>query len=264
MRLLRLYRDFFYHIYYYREYLKQSVARDLRKKYKRSVLGYLWSMLNPLLMMTILAVVFSKIMRAQIDNYAVFLFTAMIPWQYFDSTSLGCLGTIRSNARIIDQVAVPKYIFPLSIAFSNLANFFLALVPLFVVMLVLGRDVPITVLALPIVLLPLFLATMGVALVFSVANVFFEDTQHLATVMMRALFYLSPILYSRENLPEWLVKWVVLNPMFTTCEFMRDLFYFGTLPDINTYLINVAGSTLLLGFGLWVFKKADDKFLYFI
>ena len=122
-----LLRDFLVNAYSYREYLIQSVARDLRKRYKRSTLGYLWSMLHPLLMMTILAVVFSNIMRHSIEAYAVFLFTGMLPWTYFSVTSKGCLGTIRANARIIDQIDVPKYIFPLSTAFSGLADFFFSL-----------------------------------------------------------------------------------------------------------------------------------------
>lgn len=256
--------EFFHNIYRYREYLKQSIARDLRKQYKRSALGYVWSMLNPLLMMLILAVVFSSIMKQRAEDYAVFLFCGMIPWGYFSSTVNGSLGTIRANARIMDQVPVPKYIFPLSIAVSNLATFFLSLVPLFLVMLIVGTKFHLTILLLPIVLLPLFLLTMGISLLLAVCNIFFEDTQHLIEVALRALYFLSPILYSRDQIPEWLVKYVVFNPMFLLIEFMRGLIYYGELPDWTLYGIHMAGSFGILLFGLWVFKKVEHKFIYFM
>jgi len=256
--------DFVVHNFEYREYLRQSVARDLRKRYKRSALGYLWSMLHPLFMMLILAVVFSNIMRFSVENYAVFLFAGMLPWNYFMGTSMGALGVIRANAQIIDQVAVPKYIFILSIAFSNLANLLLSVLPLLAVMLIVGRSVPITILALPAVILPLFLFSVGLALILSVANVFFEDVGHLAGLVLQALYFLSPVLYSREMLPEWLIRWVVLNPMFGLIEFMRDMVYYGKLPELQTYFLNFGGCILVLILGLWIFKKSENKLIYFM
>ena len=261
---LGLLKDFFTDIFRYREYLKQSVARDLRRRYKRSSLGYIWSMLNPLLMMCVLALVFSNIMKHNIEDYAVFLFCGMLPYTYFSSTSNGCLGTIRSNAKIIDQVAVPKYIFPLSIALSGLIDLMLSLVPLFLVIAIVGRPFHWTILALPIVLLPLFLVSMGVALIVAVSNVFFEDTQHLIEVVFRAVYFLCPILYRRDQLPEWLQEYVVLNPVFCVIEFNRGLFYEGTLPDPGIWLLNMAGCLTVLLIGLSIFRKGEERFVYFL
>ena len=262
--LLGLYGDYFSSIYAYREYLKQSVARDLRKQYKRSVLGYLWSMLHPLLMMAILAVVFSKIMGRPAKDYAVFLFSGMLPWRYFSGTAIGCLGTVRAHAKIMDHVPIPRYIFPTSTAFSRLIDFLLTLFPFFVVALAVGKPIYLTALALPLVLLPLFMVAMGVALLFAVANVFFDDTQHLATVLMQALYFLCPVLYSRDRLPEWLVDWLLLNPVFSIIEHSRDILFHGVMPDPLSYAWVFCSSALFLGFGLWVFKKSESKFLYFI
>lgn len=257
-------RDFFISIWAYREYLKQSVARDLRKMYKRSVLGYFWSMLHPLGMMIILTIVFTNIMRNPVENYSVFLFSAMLPWQYFNRTLNESLGSIRGNMNIISQVPVPKYIFVVSSAFSNMANFLLALLPLALVTIVVGRAIPITVLALPIVMLPLFVFTMGVSLLFSVSNVFFEDTKHLSSVILQGAYFLCPVLYGREHLPDSLLRWLLLNPMFSIVEFNREIFYYGRLPDLTSYSIVLGGAVFVLALGLYTFHKSDDKFHYYV
>ena len=264
MSVALLYTDFFQSIYKYREYIKQSVGRDLKRKYKRSSLGYLWSMLSPLMMMIILATVFSSIMRSHVENYAVFLFVGMLTWAFFDGTCNSSLGIINANAPIIDKICFPKFIFLFSLAIYNLLNFFLSLVPLLVVMWFTGHQIPLTAFLMPIVLLPLFLFTIGAASLLAVANVFFEDTQHLTGVLFRGLYFLSPILYGREMLPPWVVKWALLNPMFSIIEQMRDLLYYGNLPPLGTYLAVLAASIGFLGLGLWVFKRVEHKFIYFL
>ncbi|MCB0310208.1 MAG: ABC transporter permease, partial [Bdellovibrionales bacterium] len=112
--------------------------------------------------------------------------------------------------------------------------------------------------------IPLFCFTMGIALLFAVSNVFFNDTQHLSGVILQAVYFLCPILYGREHLPAWLVKWLVANPLFSIIEMNRSIFYYGLAPDPREYLIVCATSLLFLGLGLWVFKKADNKFIYFV
>lgn len=256
--------DFFTQMYGYREYLKQSVLRDLRNKYKRSALGYIWTMLHPLAMMTVLAIVFSHIMRFPMKDYAVFLFAGLLTWNYFNSTALMSLHTIRANSRLFSQIPVPKYIFILSLAFSNLANLLFALVPLLLIMLVTGRPIHWTVLAFPIVLLPIFFVVVGVSLLLATSNVFFDDTLHLSEVALSMLYFLSPILYNRELLPQGLVQYLALNPLFHQIEFIRGLFYDGVLPDPSAFAINLAVSLGVLILGLFVFRKAEDKFLYFL
>ena len=256
--------DFFTQIYRYREYLKQSVLRDLRNKYKRSVLGYLWTVLHPLAMMTVLAVVFSQIMRIPVEDYAVFLFTGLIAWNYFHSTCLMSLHTIRANARLFGQIPVPKFIFVVSLALSNLTNLVFSLVPLVIIMLATGRPIGPAVLALPIVILPLLCIVMGVSLMLAASNVFFDDTLHLTEVGMQALYFLCPVLYQREHLPVWLVDWLALNPLFREIEFIRALFYSNLLPDPAAFGVTLCTSVLVLLVGLWTFHKVEDRFLYFV
>jgi ABC-type polysaccharide/polyol phosphate export permease len=255
---------FFRSLWAYREYLKQSVLRDLRTKYKRSALGYAWTMLHPLAMMAILAVVFSQIMKIPAKDYAVFLLAGLLPWNYFNSTVVMSLGSVRTNARLFGQVPVPKYVFIVSIAFSNLVNLFLALIPLLAVTLVMGRGIPWTVIAYPAVLLPIFFTTLGVAMMLATSNVFFEDTRHLAEVGLQALYFLSPVLYGRAHLPEKIMQYLSFNPLFRQIEMVRGVVYEGVLPGAAGYVVVLLLSAIVLSVGLWIFERAEDKFLYFI
>lgn len=256
--------DFFYQGYSYREYIKQSVLRDLRTKYKRSVLGYFWTMLHPLAMMSILTVVFSHIMRIGVKDYAVFLFAGLLTWNYFSSTAMMSLGNIRANSRLIGLIPIPKYIFIVSLSISNLVNLILTIIPLLIIMIAVNHPINATILLFPLILLPIFFVTMAVSLLFATCHVFFDDTLHLAEVGMQALYFLSPVLYHRELLPAGLVRYLVLNPIFCQVEFMRKIFYDGVFPDPLTFGINLAFSLIIFMFSLWIFRRAESKFLYFI
>lgn len=256
--------EFFVTIFRYREYLWQSVARDLRKRYKRSVLGYLWSMLNPLLMMTIIAIVFSSMMRGKLENYAVYLFAGMLPYRFFQSTIMESMSSIAGNINIMKQMPIPKYLFPISFAISNLVDYLLSLVPLFVVMLVLGHKFSFTMLLFPIMIPALFCITMGVALVIAVSFIFFHDTQHLTGVILQAVYYMCPIIYTVDMLPKHLLPYFKLNPMFGMIETIRDIFYAGVLPSLSTYLMLNVTSLLILIVGLLLFQKTSSKFIYFV
>jgi ABC-type polysaccharide/polyol phosphate export permease len=259
-----MYSDFFIQLYSYREYLKQSVIRDLRKKYKRSSLGYLWAMLHPLAMMVIISTVLSHIIRVSFKDYAVFFLIGLLAWNYFNSTAMMSLSSIRENARLFGQVAIPKYIFIVSIACSNFVNYILAIIPLFIVMLLTGHSIPWTVITFPIVVIPLLMVTIGISLILAVSNIFYEDTLHLSEVGLQALYFLSPVLYGREQLPAHLVQWLSYNPLFGQIEALRGIFFEGVLPDPMSFLINLALSFFVLCLGLTIFRRAEDRFLYLL
>lgn len=256
--------EFFAQLYQYREYLQQSVIRDLRKKYKRSALGYIWTMLHPLGMMLVIGTVLSHLMGVPFKDYAVFFLIGLLAWNYFNSTALMSLHTIRSNARLFGQVALPSYIFVVSLVLSNLVNYLLASVPLLLVMVVAGHAIHWTVLLFPIILVPLVLVTTGVSLMLATSNVFYEDTLHLSEVVLQALYFLTPVLYSRDRLPAHLLWWLEWNPLFHQIEFLRQIFFYGQVPDLWLYTVNVSLSLLTLALGLFVFRRSADKFLYHI
>jgi ABC-type polysaccharide/polyol phosphate export permease len=254
--------SFFHNLFLYREYLKQSVLRDLRKKYKRSSLGYVWTMLHPLGMMLVMSTVLSKLMGVTFKEYAVFFLSGLIIWNYFNSTCMMSLHAIRANARLFSQVAIPKYLFVVSIACSNFANLLFALVPLILVMALFGRPFHLSMIAIPLVLISVFIVTLAVSLILAVANVFFEDTLHLSEVAFQALYFLTPVLFARDKLPEWLIDYLILNPLFLQIEFFRSVLLTGTLPQLSLYVLNLTGSLILLMLALFFFRKNEDKFLY--
>ncbi len=261
---MRIFFDFLNQLYQYREYLVESVRRDLRVKYKRSSLGYVWTVLHPLGMMAILTVVFSHVIRIQIPFFAVFLLAGLLTWNYFSSTVLMALGSIRNHQTLLSQVPVPKYLFLLSLAFSNLVNCIMVSLPLLIVMLVTGAKISWTVLFFPFMLLPLVVFTIGVSLLVATSNVFFDDTLHLSEVALQAMYFMLPLLYQRDFLPERVLHVLTLNPLFGQIEFIRGIFYSGTLPSMDVYFLNFAGSCLILAAGLYVFRKAESKFLYYV
>ncbi len=221
-------------------------------------------MLNPLAMMSILAVVFSTVMKIGIKDYAVFLFAGLLVWNYFNSTVMMSVNNIRNNARLIGQIPVPKYLFLISVTISNLVNLLLAIIPLLILTLAFGRTIPLTILMLPVMLLPIYLFTVAISILLATSNVFFNDTMHLSEVALQGLYFLSPVLYPRDILPHWAVKYVTLNPLFCQIESMRGILFYGTLPNPLTFSLNLLASFLILLFALAVFDRAEKKFLYFI
>lgn len=221
-------------------------------------------MLHPLGMMLIIGTVLSHLMHVPFKDYSVFFLVGLLAWNYFNSTALMSLHSIRGNAKLFGQIAVPKYIFVISMVASNFVNYLLALVPLVFVMIVAGHPIPWTMVLFPIVVIPLLLVTIGVSLILAVCNVFFEDTLHLSEVALQALYFLSPILYSRDRLPPNLLEWLKFNPLFFQFESLRDVMLFGRIPDPTLFVWNLAFSFCILATGLLIFRRAEDKFLYFI
>jgi ABC-type polysaccharide/polyol phosphate export permease len=257
------YIDFLRQVYSYRGYIVQSISRDLRKKYKRSSLGYFWSMLNPLLMITVLTIIFSNLLP-RVENYAVFLFSALMAWQYFSGSVTSSMSSVRGNMNLIQQVPMPKYIFPVTIACSNLVDMALTSVALFIVMVVVGHPPHWTLILFPVVFFPLFLMTVGLGLLLSVSAIFFEDTKHLTKVTMQAWYYMTPILYGPDMLPKAAGEWLKLNPLYYPISHIRRVIYYGQVPDLGEFGISMVIGLFALALGLWAFYRSEDKFIYFV
>lgn len=245
----------------YRFLMKQLVARDFKTKYKRSVLGVLWSFLNPLLTMSIQFVIFSTLFKSDIDNFVVYLLTGIICFNFFSEAANMCLMSIIGNATLINKVYVPKYIYPLSRSLSSGINLLLSLIPLLLMLLITKTPITPAILLLPFALIMLFLFSYGVGLILATMMVFFRDTQFLWNIFSMLLMYLTPIFYPETIIPTQFLWLYRLNPMYQIITFVRTILIEGISPGPAAYLGCILVAVIPLLIGLLIFKKNEDKFV---
>lgn len=245
----------------YKFLIKQLVLRDFKTKYKRSVLGILWSFFNPLLTMTVQYIVFSTIFRSDIPNFALYLLTGIVCFNFFSEASSMALMSIVGNAPLITKVYVPKYIYPLSRVLSSSINLLFSLIPLLAVMLITGAPLRPALLLLPFGLICLFLFSLGIGLLLSTAMVFFRDTQFLWGVVSMLWMYLSPIIYPESIIPVKFLTLYKCNPLYHIIRFIRIILMDGISPEPKAYGLCIIASAVPLIIGAVVFKKNQDKFV---
>ena len=251
-------------LFRYRELLRNLVSREIKVRYKRSTLGLLWTMLNPLLMMVVFTVVFSTIFRFAVDNYNVYFLSAYLLWSFISQTTTFSMSTLRSNGPLLKRIYMPRSIFVIATVISGLINLVLALVPLGLVMIVSGAPIEPSVLFLPVPILLATMFTLGLSLVLSALAIFFNDVMHVYGVLLTAWMYVTPIIYPIEIVPaeyRWLVK---LNPLYYLVEAFRAPIYNGVLPSITTLLISGAFAVAALLIGWWVFSRSADRFVQYL
>lgn len=252
------------HLVTYRPLLKELVVRDLKVKYRRSVLGYLWSLLNPLLMMVVMTVVFSYFFRYQIENYPLYLISGQILWTFFNESTNMAMFSVIDNAALIKKVYIPKFIFPLSRVFSSFVTMGFSLVAILIVMIFTRATFSWTILLFPIPLFMLLIFSCGMGLILSSMSVYFRDITHLYSVVTMAWMYLTPIFYPIETLPEDVAVILQFNPMYHYLFFFRQLILYGTIPTASTWMICGGVSIGMLAIGMLVFKKLQKNFILYI
>jgi homopolymeric O-antigen transport system permease protein len=255
----------------YRQLVAILVVRELKVRYKRSVFGLLWTMLNPLLLMVVYTVVFSTIMKAPQRNFAIFLLSGLLPWLFFSIAVLQGLNSILVNQDLIRKVRLPQAVFPLSVVGSNLVNFAVSLVPLFLLMAVLRQPFTAALLFLPVGILVLTAFTSGVTLLFATFTVFFRDVRHLAEVALQMLLYLSPVFYDLQMLGQHDAWWfrafrlsLRVNPLWYLLELVRDPVYYGRLPSLQTVGIASAAALAALLLGFAVFRRLSPRHIHYL
>ena len=249
----------------YRDLLKLLVSRDIKLKYRRSFLGYLWSVLNPLLIMVVMTVVFSTMFKRNIPNFPVYLFCGQLLFNFMNSSTHQAIFSITGNASLLKKTYVPKYIFTISKITSGMVDMVFSLGALMIVMLVTRAQFSWTILLFPLVLVQLYLFCIGLGLFLAQGNVFFKDIQYIYNAVTTAWMYLTPIFYPVDALPEWLC-WCVthLNPMYFYVTQFRALIWQGTLPEAGVVLGGLAAALLVLVVGLFCFMRSRDKFILYI
>lgn len=249
-------------LYGSRNVLQQLIAQQLILRYRRTLLGYLWTLINPLLMMSVMAIVFSTLFKADLKTFAIFLFTGMIPWNFFNSVITQSGTAFIANEGLIKKIYLPKAIFPVSIAFALLVDSLLSFAALFLIILTLGGSLSWSLLFLPVSFALLFLFAMGIGLIMSVATVFFRDLQHVILIAMQGLFFLTPIFYKQDAL-EGKVAWLIgLNPVTPFITIFRAPLIDATLPSAHVLLQAATIAVVSTALGLFVFLRQEKKIVF--
>ncbi len=256
--------------------LKNLVTKDIKIKYRRSVLGIAWSILNPMLTMIVLTQVFKMLLKIEVDNFATYYIVGSAMWGFFSEATTISLDAILGSASLIKKVYIPKYIFPLEKCLYSLVNFMFSLIAVLIVMLFQGVYPTFTTLLFPIPVLYCFLFTCGMCLLLSAITVYFRDIAHLYSVFLTMWIYLTPIIYPIQIIENQLaakpddtfikivhtvIQW---NPMTHFVQYFRDVVMYNTVPGLSENLSCLAISCFVFFVGCFVFKKAEGKFILHI
>lgn len=244
--------------------LEELVKRDLKIKYRRSILGYLWSILNPLLMMIVLTIVFSNLFKFDIPNYPLYLLTGQLLFGFFSDATLQSMNSIVTGASLIKKVYLPKYIFPVSRILSSFVTMIFSLLALVIVMIVTNSSFYVTLVMLPLALLYIFIFSMGAGLILSVLVVYFRDVEYLYNVFLTVFMYMSPIIYPISIVPDWIKNIILLNPMTSYVDFFRDCVMYGQWPSFQLHCICIIWSLALFFIGILIFEKKQKEFVLYI
>ena len=247
------------YIFEYKELIKNLVISDLKTKYSSSVLGFAWSMLNPLLMMLVLYFVFSNIFKSQ-ENFVVYLLTGILAWRFFAIGTTSAMGSIVGKSSLVTKIYIPREILTLSTALSSLISStleFLVLIPL---LMILGAKVSITVVMFPMVHLMYFLIIYGVSLILASLYVYYRDLNQIWDVVLQVGFFLSPIIYPLSLVPAKYEFYYMLNPITRLINMYRDIILDGTIPKISDFVVVLIFGAILLLVGSAIFRKLSRRF----
>ena len=251
----------FKEIYDYKTMIASLVSRNLRGRYKGSVLGFAWTFLNPLLQLAVYTAVFSVIMRNGIEDYYLFLFVALIPWIFFSSSLTGGASCIIAEKELVKKIYFPREVLPIAHVTAQLVNMLLSEIVVLVVLLVSGKGLNfVALLYFPIIVVAEYLLAISFAFFASAATVFLRDLEHILGIIAMAWQFLSPVMYAKSMVPERLQPIFSINPMTPIIEAYRDILYYKTVPHLSTLIQGVVFSVVLLVIGFIVFGKAQKHF----
>jgi ABC-2 type transport system permease protein len=247
-------------IYQHREMLINLVAKELRARYKGSFFGFMWTFFNPLFMLIIYTVVFSYFMRIQVENYSMFLFVALLPWNFFQTSMTMGVSSIVTNSNLVKKIYFPREVLPLSVVLSNLVNYVLSLAVLLPALLFFKIELSFNILWFPLVLFFQFLFVYGIVLIVSALNVYFRDLEHITGIVMMAWFFLTPVLYPLKMVPAKVSGLIYLNPMTPFVELYRNIFFYGKQPGLIDLKIVLLVGFLFFFVGEIVFARLQRDF----
>lgn len=259
-------KNIYYNLKKYSFLLQQLVLRDFKVKYKRSILGIVWSLLYPLLMMVVMAIVFSNIFKMNMPgiNYFVYLQIGLTFFNYFSEASNLAMSSVVANFSLINKIYIPKYIFPLSKVLFVAINFLITLIPLYGVILLTGEPITAAHLALPFVFLCLIIFTLGIGFILSTIAVFFRDMFYIYSIIITLWTYLTPIMYDISMIDSKYQMFLKFNPLYQFINFARTIILGHRVPELIYFVYCLLAAFVPLIIGITVFKRNQDKFIYYI
>jgi ABC-type polysaccharide/polyol phosphate export permease len=240
--------------------IQNMVLQELRVKYQRSILGFFWSLLNPLLMMATLSWVFSYLVK-DFKNYPLFLFAGMVPWGFLSGSLNESAFCIIINEGLIRKIYIPKLVFPIARVLTNLLTFVLSLAAMYLLMLPMGAGLTPSIICLPLVIGLFAVFALGLSLIVATANTFYRDCGHLVSVFLQAWYFATPILFPMETFQtaQWRLLW---NPALYFIELFHDVLYKGQWPRMGMLAAAAVIATTSLGIGYAIFKSHEDKMVF--
>lgn len=262
MKLLLLRLQGFYN---YKNLFEQLVSRDIKLKYRRSILGYLWSVLNPLFVMLIMVIVFSSIFRTDIENFPLYLLSGQILFNYMTDATNGAIQSVMSASSLLKKIYVPKYIFTISKVTSTLITMVLSLLALLIVAFATHAPVSWKYILIIIPVAELYIFCLGLGLFLAQAAVFFRDIQYIYSVVLTGWMYMTPIFYPTTILPDTLKFFITrMNPMYYYIELFRQIVMYGALNSWRLIIYGLIVGIMALIIGIWSFQKTQDKFILYV
>jgi len=248
----------------YRHLVLQLVRRDILTRYKRSVLGIAWTLLNPLGMMIVLSLAFSQIFRFENQvHYSVFVLSGLLSWNFFSQTTTASMVNLVWGGGLLNRIYIPRTSFAVAAIGTGLVNTVLAILPLILVMLFTGVPLRASLLYLPVPILLLALFSLGLGLLISTLAVYFPDVAEMYQILTTAWMYLTPIIYPEEILPDAMRLWIIrLNPMYHLIKLYRVPILEGRLPTLDETIVPVLLAIVMLAVGWWFFCIKSDEFAY--
>ncbi len=251
----------FKELYDYRQMILSLVKKDLRGRYKGSVLGFLWTFINPLFQLIIYTIVFSTILKSDIDKYYLFLFVALIPWIFFSSALTGGASSVLAQQSMVTKIYFPREVLPISYVTSSFVNMIYCFIIVFIIVFISGTKINFTaILFLPVVMIIEYFLALGIALVSSSVTVYFRDCEHILGIVSMGWMYLTPIMYSVEIVPDEYRNLFYFNPMTSIITAYRDILYYSKIPDMETLTNAVILAVLFMIAGMFVFGKLKKHF----
>lgn len=247
-------------IFEYKELIKNLVVRDLKVRYKRSILGIFWALLEPLLLMILFTAVFSLLLRIQVEKYPVFVLCGILPWTFFSTSLSYSTGSIAENAPLIKKIYFPREILPLTVIISRLVNFLLSLALLFIFLIAFKIKFTYSLAYLPLILIVQLIFILGLSLFFSSLNTFYHDVSFILQFILFGWFYITPIFYPVSMVPAKYLSLYMLNPMAAIVHAYRNVLFSGIPPDFKHLFIAFFISILCLISGTYTFRRIEFRF----